>query len=62
MSKKKMFRVTAWEECTWEKDIMAESEKEAEQKALKMIREGKGFDDWDVGNHGDTEITQVEEI
>lgn len=62
MSKIKMFRVTAWEECTWEKDIMAESEKEAEEKALKMIRDGKGFDDWDVGNHGDTEITQVEEI
>jgi len=58
----KMFRVTAWEECVWEKDIMAESEKEAEQKALKMIRDGKGFDDWDVGNHGDTEIIQVEEI
>ena len=62
MSKMKMFRVSAWEECTWEKDIMAENEKDAEAKAYKMITNGKGFSDWDVGNHGQTEITSVEEI
>ena len=61
MSKKKMFRVTAWEECTWETDIEAKNQKEAEDKAYKIISE-IGFTDWDVGNHGSTEIMEVEEL
>jgi len=61
MSKKKMFRVYAWEEATWETDIEAENQKEAEDKAYKMISE-IGFTDWDVGHHGNSEIVEVKEI
>jgi hypothetical protein len=61
MSKKKMFRVYAWEETTWETNIEAENQKEAEDKAYKLIQE-IGFTDWDVGSHGNTEIMEVEEL
>lgn len=57
----KKFKVTVWEECTWEKIIEAEDEGQAEAKAYGDIAE-TGYDNWEIGNHGTNDITDIEEI
>ena len=57
----KKFRVTVWEECTWEKTIEAEDEGQAEAKAYEEISE-TGYDNWEIGSHGTNDITDIEEI
>ena len=62
MSKKKTFKVIAWEESTWERNIEAKDKKEAEKIAWNMIYNDGGFSNWDVGTHGNSEIMEVEEL
>ena len=57
----KKFKVTVWEECTWEKIIEAEDEGQAEAKAYEEISE-TGYDNWEIGNHGTNDITDIQEI
>ena len=57
----KKFRVTVWEECTWEKIIEAEDESEVQAIAHEDIAE-TGYDNWEIGNHGTNDITDIEEI
>ena len=57
----KKFRVIVWEEATWEKVIEAETKEQAEEKAYEDISE-TGYDNWEVGNHGTNEITDVQEV
>ena len=57
----KKLRVIVWEEATWEKVIEAETKEQAEEKAYEDISR-TGYVDWEVGNHGTNEITDIEEI
>tara|TARA_R100000900_G_scaffold134720_1_gene112027 strand:- start:43 stop:240 length:198 start_codon:yes stop_codon:yes gene_type:complete len=57
----KTYRVTMWEEATWETNIEANSEEEARDKAMKMACD-TGFIDWEVGSHGDMNVIDCEEI
>lgn len=57
----KTFKITMWEEATWETNIEANSEEEARDKAMEMACDN-GFSDWSVGNHGDMEVIDCEEI
>mgnify|MGYP001258328473 FL=1 len=57
----KKFRVTVWEECTWQKIIEAEDEAQAEAKAYEEISE-TGYDNWEIGNHGTNDITDIQEV
>ena len=57
----KKFKVIVWEECTWEKIIEAEDEGQAEVKAYEDISE-KGYDNWEIGNHGTNDIIDVQEV
>ena len=57
----KKFKVTVWEECTWEKIIEAEDESEIQGIAYEDIAE-TGYDNWEIGNHGTSDITDIEEI
>ena len=57
----KKFKVTVWEECTWEKIIEAEDESEVQAIAYEDIAE-TGYDNWEIGNHGTNDITDIEEI
>ena len=57
----KKFRVTVWEECTWEKIIEAEDESKVEAIAYEDIAE-TGYDNWEIGNNGTSDITDIEEI
>ena len=59
--KMKKFKVTVWEECTWEKIIEAEDESEIQAIAYEDIAE-TGYDNWEIGNHGTSDITDIEEI
>ena len=57
----KKFRVIVWDEATWEKVIEAETKEQAEDKAYEDISK-TGYVDWQIGNHGTNEITDIEEI
>ena len=59
--KLKSYRIYAHEEATWETTIEATSKEEAERLAYDEIS-STGFDDWEVGHHGNTGIIEVEEI
>jgi len=57
----KKFKVHVWEEATWYKIIEAETKEQAEAKAHEDISEN-GYDDWEIGNHGTSDISEVEEL
>ena len=57
----KKFRVIVWEECTWEKIIEAEDESEIQAIAYEDIAE-TGYDNWEIGNHGTNDITDIQEV
>ena len=57
----KKFKVNVWEECTWYKIIEADTKDQAEEKAYEDISK-TGYVDWQIGNHGTNEITDIEEI
>ena len=57
----KTYRVTMWEEATWETNIEANSEEEARDKAINMACD-HGFGDWETGSHGDMNVIDCEEI
>jgi hypothetical protein len=59
--KLKKYRVHAWEECTYDTYIEAKSKEEAEKIAYKEISIA-GFNNWNIGKHGDTEVIEVEEL
>ena len=63
MSSEKLnkYIVHAWEECTYDTCIEATSKEEAEKIAYKEISIA-GFNDWNIGKHGDTEVIDVEEV
>ena len=57
----KKFKVHVWEEATWYKMIEANTKEQAKTTAIEIISEN-GYDDWEIGNHGSSEISEVEEI
>lgn len=57
----KTYRITMWEEATWETNIEANSEEEARDKAMEIACDN-GFSDWEVGSHGDMNVIDCEEI
>ena len=57
----KKFKVYAWEEASWYKIIEADTKDQAEEKAYEDISK-TGYVDWQIGNHGTNEITDIEEI
>jgi hypothetical protein len=59
--KLKKYRVHAWEECTYDTYIEAKSKEEAEKIAYKEISIA-GFNDWNIGKHGYTEVIEVKEL
>ena len=57
----KKFKVHVWEEVTWYKIIEADTEEQAGEKAIENISEN-GYDDWEIGNHSASDISEVEEV
>ena len=57
----KKSKVHVWEEATWYKIIEAETKEQAEAKAHEDISEN-GYDDWEIGNHGTSDISDIEEV
>jgi len=57
----KKFKVHVWEEVTWYKIIEADTEEQAKSTAFENISKN-GYDDWEIGNHGTSDISEVEEL
>ena len=57
----KKFKIDVWEEMTYTKVFQAKTKEQAEELAFVDL-ELNGFDNWNLGKHGDFDIVAVEEV